>query len=95
MEKSDKVPKLEVDPELLICPKKGHNNKKFEFVNTKRGIEDRLACPQCLLTDQSDNFQYMVVLEDFFTAKAESESGPKNLKSKMKEFIKDEDGLRK
>ena len=87
-------PSFQLSPKELSCQKANHHSKPYEFVCTKRDCENRLACPQCLLEDHSNHFQWMVVIEEFFDSKLQSEPGSSGEeKYTMQHFIKDREGL--
>lgn len=88
---SRKYPTFQLPPGELNCSKTSHGAKPYEFVCTKRDCENRLACAQCLLEDHSAHFQWMVVIEEYFSSK--ENSVPDNLGQHMQGFIQDRQGL--
>lgn len=63
--------KLSLDSSKLICPKTG---KKLDFVCTKKDAtycSNRLCCSTCILREYSDDFQYMICLDDLVRPESE------------------------
>jgi len=92
---SRKLPQLGDIGEELFCKNPSHNKKRYEFVCTKRECNNKLACPQCLLTDHAEHFQWMVVIEDFFVEKPQQQPTitESDDKISMQDFVKDKQAL--
>lgn len=81
--------KLNLNPDQLLCPKSG---KRMDFVCTKKQASlcvDRLCCSNCILKEYSDDFQYMICLDEFFRPEGEkklSDLKPQQ-KQEMEQFM--------
>mmetsp|Transcript_47653 Transcript_47653/g.55116 ORF Transcript_47653/g.55116 Transcript_47653/m.55116 type:complete len:549 (+) Transcript_47653:30-1676(+) len=90
--------KLDIDSSKLICPKSG---KKLDFVCTKKNASlcsNRLCCSTCILSEYSEDFPYMVCLEDLIKPESEkklSELKPEQRQEMEQYLSKKEDNTKK
>ena len=90
---SKQLAKLDIDSSQLICPKSG---KRMDFVCIKKKTTlccDRLCCSKCMLQEHSEDFQFMICLDEFFRPASEkklSELTPKQ-RQEIEQFMSKKD----